>query len=203
MKESFCSKTRQDLTISCDGIESLCLEITNEKLKNIIRNLTYKPPNGDGKEFEKHLQKTLSTNYTLKKEVIMTGDFNINLLDFEQNKKVKNYLNIMFGYSTMSVLNKLTRSTKNTATAIDHIFINSVTTTKFETGIITSDISDHFPIFLVADYNIHIKETKEHFMFRCNLSNISVQKFRCKLGTVSWDSITNPSDANKVYYNFI
>ena len=133
----------------------------------------------------------------------MTGDFNINLLDFEQNKKVKNYLNIMFGYSTMSVLNKLTRSTKNTATAIDHIFINSVTTTKFETGIITSDISDHFPIFLVADYNIHIKETKEHFMFRCNLSNISVQKFKCKLGTVSWDSKTNPSDANKVYYNFI
>ena len=74
----------------------------------------------------------------------MTGDFNINLLDFEQNKKVKNHLNIMFGYSTMSVLNKLTRITKNTATAIDHIFINSVTTTKFETGIITSDISDHF-----------------------------------------------------------
>ena len=81
----------------------------------------------------------------------MTGDFNINLLDFEQNKKVKNHLNIMFGYSTMSVLNKLTRITKNTATAIDHIFINSVTTTKFETGIITSDISDHFPIFFVAD----------------------------------------------------
>ena len=51
----------------------------------------------------------------------------------------------------MPVINKPTRVTKNTATAIDHIFINSVTTNKFKTGIIKSDISDHFPIFFVAD----------------------------------------------------
>ena len=60
----------------------------------------------------------------------------------------------------MPVINKQTRVIKNTATAIDHIFLNSVTTTKFKTGIIKSDISDHFSIFFVADYNIHIKDTK-------------------------------------------
>ena len=60
----------------------------------------------------------------------------------------------------MSVINKPTRVTKNTATAIDHIFINSVTTSKFKTGIIKSDISDHFPIFFVADYDIHIKKQR-------------------------------------------
>ena len=60
----------------------------------------------------------------------------------------------------MPVIIKPTRVTKNTATAIDHIFINSITTTKFKTGIIKSDILDHFPIFFVANYNIHIKETK-------------------------------------------
>ena len=31
----------------------VCLEITNEKSKNIILNLTYRPPNDDIKEFEK------------------------------------------------------------------------------------------------------------------------------------------------------
>ena len=119
--------------IERETYESLCLEITNEKSKNIILNLTYRPPNGDVKEFEKHLNKILSTNDILKKEVIMDGDFNMNLLDFEQNKKVQNFLNIMFVHSMMRVINKLTRVTKNTATAIDHIFINSVTTTKFKT----------------------------------------------------------------------
>ena len=35
--------------------------------KNIVLNLTYRPPNGDVKEFEKHLNKILSTNDILKK----------------------------------------------------------------------------------------------------------------------------------------
>ena len=103
----------------------------------------------------------------------------------------------------MPVIIKPTRVTKNTATAIDHIFINPITTTKFKTGIIKSDILDHFPIFFVADYNIHIKETKERFIFRCELPNISVEIFKYKLHTGSWDSITNSSDRNKAYDNFI
>ena len=196
VKESFCCKTRQDLSINCDVIESLCLEI-NEKSKNIILNLTYRPPNGDVKEFEKHLNKILSTNDILKKEVIMAGDFNMNLLDFEQNKKVQNFLNIMFGHSMMPVINKPTRATKNTATAIDHIFINSVTTTKFKTGIIKSDISDHFPVFFVADYNIHIKETKERFIFRRDVSDISVEKFKYKLLTLA-HFMTSVSQKKKI-----
>ena len=119
----------------------------------------------------------------------MAGGFNMNLLDFEQNKKVQNFPNIMFGHSMMPVINKPTRATKNTAIAIDHILIISVSTTKFKTWIIKSDISDHFPIFLLADYNIHIKETKERFIFRCDLSAISVEKFKYKLRTDSFDSI--------------
>ena len=163
VKESFCCKTRQDLSINCDAIESLCLEIKNETSENIILNLTYRQPNGDAKEFEKHLNKILSTNNILKKDVIMASDFNMNLLDSEQNKKVQNFLNIMFGHSMMPVINKSTRVTKNTATVIDHIFINSVTTTKFKTGIIKSDILDHFPVLFVTDYNIHIKKNKGTF----------------------------------------
>ena len=120
----------------------------------------------------------------------MTGNLNMNLLDFEQNKKVQNFLSIMFGHSMMPVINKPTHVNTNTATAIDHIFINSVTTTKFKTRILTLDISDRFPIFFVADFNIHIKETKERFIFRRDLSDISAKKFKYNLRTVSWDSIT-------------
>ena len=49
----------------------------------------------------------------------------------------------MFDHSMMPVINIPAHVSTNTATAIDHIFINSVTTTKFKTGIIKSDISDH------------------------------------------------------------
>ena len=119
--------------------------------------MTYRPPIRDLQELEKHLNKILSTSDILKKEVVMAGNFNMNLLDFEQNKKVQNFLNIIFGHSLVLVINKPTLVTKNAAAATDHIFINSVTTTKFETGIIKSDISNHFPIFFVADCNVHFR----------------------------------------------
>ena len=89
VKESFCCKTKEDLSINCDAIESLCLELTNKKSKNIILILTYRPPNGDGKKIDKHLNKILSADDILKKNVIMADEFNMNLLDFEQNKKCK------------------------------------------------------------------------------------------------------------------
>ena len=144
-----------------------------------MKNRNYSPPNGDVKEFEKHLNKILSTNDILKKEVIMAGDVNMNLLDFEQNKKIQNFLNIMFGHGMMPVINKPTRVTKNTARAIDHIFINSVITTKFKTGIIKSGILDHFPIFLMADYNIHIKETKEVSYLGATFLIFQIQTAHC------------------------
>ena len=50
-------------------------------------NPTGKTPNSDTKELAKKLNIILSRNKILKKEIIITGDFNMNLLDFEQNKK--------------------------------------------------------------------------------------------------------------------
>ena len=47
------------------------------------------------------------------------------------------------------------------------------------------------------------KKTKERFIFSRDLSDISMKKFRYSLHTVSWDSITNSSDTNKAYDNFI
>ena len=74
------------MPINCYAIEFLRQEM-NEKSKSIIPNLTYKLPNGEEKEFEKQLNKILSTSDILKKEVIMAGGFNTNVLYFEHNKK--------------------------------------------------------------------------------------------------------------------
>ena len=83
--------------MNCDVIESLHLEITIEKSKNVILDRTYRRRNNKAKEFEKQVNKILSINDILKKEVIINGDFNMNLLGFEQNKKVQNFVNIVPG----------------------------------------------------------------------------------------------------------
>ena len=45
-------------------------------------------------------------------------------------------------------INKPTRVTRKRPTAINHILINSFIDTTIKTGIIKSDVSDHFPISL-------------------------------------------------------
>ena len=60
-----------------------------------------------------------------KKKRILVGDFNINVLDFENNKKI-------FSHNMISTINKPTRVTRNTATAIHYFITNTVVDTQFK-----------------------------------------------------------------------
>ena len=88
LRNTLSYKIRSDLNMNSDAIECLCLEISTKTSKNIILSLNYRPPNGDTTLFEKHMKSILSKNKASKKEVILTGDFNINVLDFDKNKRV-------------------------------------------------------------------------------------------------------------------
>ena len=98
--ESFCYTEQNDLCINCEAIESLSIEIRNNNGKNIIFNIVYRPPDGDLEVCENYFQSILSHNSIRNKNVILAGDFNINVLDFEQNKKIPNVLNLMFHFGT-------------------------------------------------------------------------------------------------------
>ena len=78
------------------------------------------------------------------------GDFNLNVLNYNKNEKVTKFLNLTFEYGFVPVINKPTRVTKNTATATDHIITNSLLHRTINTAILKLDISDRFPIFLIA-----------------------------------------------------
>ena len=71
--------------------------------------MSYRSPQGDTTLFEKHLQDLLLRHDVCKKEVFIMGDFNINLLDFENSKKVQSSVNLMFPCGMVPVINKSTR----------------------------------------------------------------------------------------------
>ena len=80
--------------------------------------------------------------------IVLAGEFNLNMLDFESNKKVQNFINPMFRYDMIPTINKPTRVTASTATAIDHIIANVMLDINFKTGILKRYISDHFATIL-------------------------------------------------------
>ena len=84
------------------------------------------------------------------------GDFNIELLKFTKNDNTNNFMDVMFSSSFYPVISKPTRITKSTATLIDNIFFNSCDT-KFRTGLLFTDLSDHLSIFLLTNIKHQIE----------------------------------------------
>ena len=103
-------------------------------------------------------------NDVCKKEILVTGGFNVNLLDYENNKKVQSFVNLMFRCGMVSAINEPTRITRYTLTAIDHIFTNSIINTETKSAIIKEDISDYFPILFVAKVNVDLSIRTEQYL---------------------------------------
>ena len=95
-------------------------------MKSIVLDFTYRPPDGDPNELENHFKNIISKREITNKELVLVGDFNINVLDFSESKMVRSFVNLMFRHDLIPIVNKPTRVTWNTATAIDHIIANSV-----------------------------------------------------------------------------
>ena len=145
-------KPRTDLSINSNDVESPCIEIHHKKDKNIL--FLYRPPNVDMTVFEKFCENLLSANHKRSKNIIFDVDLNINVLDYESNKKVQHFFCSMFQYNMIPTINKSTRVTRNTATAIDRIITNTVISgIKHSFGITKSNISDHIPIVFALNTN--------------------------------------------------
>ena len=135
------------------------IEIVNKNDKNILIKTQYRQPAGMCYKFEKYLKVFTNKAKNNGKDVYIVGDLNLNLDDHSTNSKVKDNLNIVFQNQMINkpiipIINKLTRVSKYNATIIDHNVSNSFLNTHCLTGIIKTDSSDHFPIFLISKKNI-------------------------------------------------
>ena len=163
--------------------------------------MSYRQPAGWYNEFEIYLKQFL---YKPKnKKSYLVGDFNLNLLDHRTNTKVKYYLNLTLQNFSIPLINKPTRVTKASTTLIDHILTNDFLETASSMGIVKSDISDHFPIFLLtnAQYldNIQNKTT----IRKQEINEKSQQYFMEYLNEVNRKHLYSLTDTNLAYENFL
>ena len=84
----------------------------------------------------------------------------------------------MFSNSLLSVINRPTRVTTTSATLIDNIFISSWQKEQIS-GILYTDISDHFPIFVI-DVKKTISKEEQFVITRIYAQN-NIKSFQDKL----------------------
>ena len=101
------------------------------------------------------------------------------------------------------VLNKPTRVTKNTATAIDHLITNQLLHRTINTGIIKLDISNHFPIFLIAETEKRITPEEKVQMTKRLTNNKTKAKLKNALQEMTWDDIISSKQIDFAYAIFL
>ena len=123
------------------------------------------------------------------KRFYVTGDFKLNIRHFNNNQKVTKYLNLTFEYGFVPVIKKPTRVTKNTATAIDHIIANLLLHRTINMGIIKLDISDYFPICLIAETENRMTPEGKVEITKRLLNNKTKEKFKNGLQEMTCDDV--------------
>ena len=103
------------------------------------------------------------------------GDFNVNLIEYENHTQTNDFINMMFSqHLQLSVLHP-TRITDTTSTLIDNIFVsNNALGSNIQSGNILSMISDHLPQFcIISEFKC---DHKNMFHFSYNYSQFDTNK---------------------------
>ena len=136
-----------ELTLNNDIIESVFIEVSLNS-RNFIVGCCYRPHTFTNCNLFTNLLTEKLNNLNLKvKDCIVCGDFNIDLLKIENCSSIANFYDSMQALALLPVIHKPTRITDESFSLIDNIFTNKVS--NFEAGILTFDVSDHFPNFLI------------------------------------------------------
>ena len=141
---------RNDLNMcKTNLLESTFTEINNSKKSNIIVSCVYKHPNTDVLDFNYLINQLFDKISKEQKQIFLLGDFNINLLNYNEHQPTNEFLDSLASNSIIPYILQPTRLTTHSKTLIDNIFSN-VLSCETISGNITATISDHLPQFLFA-----------------------------------------------------
>ena len=95
-----------------------------------------------------YLNKLLDNISKQQKSVFLLGDFNVNLLNYNENNQTSKFLDSLASNSFIPLILKTTRITSHSNTLIDNIFSN-VIDPDIISGNLIATISDHLPQFSI------------------------------------------------------
>ena len=173
-----------NLTCSSKHIESIFIRIDKEELKSIkdvIVGCVYRPPDGDCNLFMECYQDVLDTVGLL--DCFICGDFNIDI--GTENNKSEQFLNTNISSNFTPIITKPTRTQKTSKTVIDNILTNNPSLID-RSGIILSDISDHYPLYITTHYE---HQRKFNTQSKHMINKFNIGQFIESMNMVDWTPI--------------
>ena len=194
---------RSDLNNFESDAETIFIEVDKSVFQtqsNLVVGLIYRIPDRDITQFNYNFNEVLNIIKTENKTCYLLGDYNINLLNSETHTPTSDFLDICFSNNFVPLINKPTRVTKHSATIIDNILTNNIVNVSYVQGLFLTDISDHFPIFVI-DKNVK-QDTVELKQKRRIINSKNMTKFKDLIQEDTFQNIFEIDDANNAASEF-
>ena len=188
-------RVRKDLTLDLPGFENMTIELKTHSDSIFVSSL-YRPPDGKGKVFLKNYKRLLN-KFTGKEltNLIIGMDHNLDIMKHEIHPVTNDFIEYNLDKGLLPTVTKPTRVTRSTATLIDNIIVGRKYQLNFESQIILSDLSDHFPCMLNIK-NTKLFRKKQVTVKTRGLNPSKMEEIKRKLSQVDWEELlaNKPTD---------
>lgn len=180
------------------------LEISGGNLnKRIYLGNIYRPPRDSFEIFEADLHDILTELTNSNNELIITGDFNINLLQIDNNMNASNFFSATTSFGLYPKITLPTRFSATSASLIDNTFckISPDSTSSFS-GIMIKRFSDHQPHFVCFN-DLRTKPKKKTPKTITINPQPDIECFKTELLNVDYDELLSNIDVNTNVKEFV
>ncbi len=197
-----------ELSVFIDRVvETIFAEVWAQNGKKSIVASIYRPNSNhptltSAEQFQQFLElfSNIMNNFADQKNpVYLLGDFNLDALKYNVSNQVTDYIDLLFSFGFIQLILHPTRCTPTSASLIDHILTNS-TNSIFDSVILTSKISDHFPLILFLK-DLKIKRKPMSISYR-NFSEESINTFKGAISSVNWNVLNDLDTVQERYDSF-
>ena len=191
----------ENFTFINNIIEILTVKVVGRGFKYIVCAV-YRPPNSNCNEFNLMFFNIINMFHKNDK-IMIIGDINFNLFNALNLNYIDDFMNQLYMYKFHPIIRKGTRINCNNETIrftlLDQIWTNFDYGISRISGVITTVITDHFPIFYVFKNNFsHISKNIKFRLFSC----VNANKFVELVNGLDLDNLYEINNANESFNYF-
>jgi hypothetical protein len=156
-------------------------------------------PCGDFHTFLTKLEHLISLVYASNRILVLTGDFNCDLLVDSLHRS--ELLTLFNSFGLKSLIDNPTRITASSATLLDYVVSNFDQSETFST-VSDPGLSDHSMVTTSFNLNLHMDNTKRKIYYKRSFSDSNIHHFGVMLKGQKWDEVYEASNVDDGFSYF-
>ena len=207
INSNFTYVKRDDLSVFIPHVnESVFFEIQINERKTIIVGVVYRPNTQPRADIDICMQKIIEIQSKIKEEnkvSYLMGDFNIDILKVNIHAKTNAFVNYVILQVFLPKITRPTRITPHSATLMYHIYSNEnrPTSQNSTSGIIITDVADHFGTFHIVN-KCKQPPVQKYSQIR-QMKTDNVLRFNNILANADYSSVLLSDCPNYAYHTFM